>query len=122
MEEEEYIFYKALLKQHNIKNKREYDEFVHEDKKDDIERYFKQKGVWPENGMVWFAILTQVSIHHQRTNGSACQEKNIKSMEEYKTYCEQLDSDLPSEPDKLYHKEWTSSIEVELGIIRPRRR
>jgi hypothetical protein len=123
MEEEEYIFYKALLKQHNIKNKREYDEFVHEDKKDDIERYFKQKGVWPENG--WYGLLSIDTSKYPSSKDEwkrVCQEKNIKSMEEYKTYCEQLDSDLPSEPDKLYHKEWTSSIEVELGIIRPRRR
>tara|TARA_A100001015_G_scaffold317395_1_gene434256 strand:+ start:920 stop:3181 length:2262 start_codon:yes stop_codon:yes gene_type:complete len=123
MEEEEYIFYKALLKQHNIKNKREYDEFVHEDKKDDIERYFKQKGVWADKG--WYDLLSiDTSIYPSSKDEwkRVCQEKNIKSMEEYKTYCEQLDSDLPSEPDKLYHKDWTSSIEVELGIIRPRRR
>lgn len=123
MEEEEYNFHKALLKEHNIKNKREYDDFVYEDKKDDIERYFKSKGVWPDNG--WYDLLSIDTSKYPSSKDEwkrVCQEKNIKSMEEYKTYCDQLDSDLPSEPDKLYHKEWTSSIEVELGISRPRRR
>jgi hypothetical protein len=123
MEEEEYIYYKSLLKEHNIKSKREYDDFVHEDKKDDIERYFKQKGVWPDKG--WYDLLTIDTSKYPSSKDEwkrVCQEKNIKSMEEYKTYCEQQDSDLPSEPDKLYHKEWTSSIEVELGISKPRRR
>lgn len=123
MEEEEYIFYKALLKQHDIKSKREYDDFVHEDKKDDIERYFKSKGVWPDKG--WYDLLSIDTSKYPSLKDEwkrVCKEKNIKSMEEYKTYCEQPDSDLPSEPDKLYHKEWTSSIEVELGISRPRRR
>ncbi len=123
MEEEEYIFYKALLKEHNIKSKREYDDFVHEDKKDDIERYFKSKGVWPDKG--WYDLLSIDTSMYPASKDEwkrVCKEKNIKTMEEYKTYCEQPDSDLPSEPDKLYHKEWTSSIEVELGISRPRRR
>jgi superfamily II DNA or RNA helicase len=123
MEEEEYIFYKALLKEHNVKSKREYDEFVHEDKKDDIEKYFKSKGVWPDKG--WYDLLSIDTSMYPTTKDEwkrMCEEKNIKSMVEYKTYCEQPDSDLPSEPDKLYHKEWTSSIEVELGISRPRRR
>ena len=123
MEEEEYIFHKALLKEHDIKSKREYDDFVHEDKKDDIERYFKSKGVWPDKG--WYDLLSIDTSKYPSSKDEwkrVCQEKNIKSMEEYKTYCEQPDSDLPSEPDKLYHKEWTSSIEVELGISRPRRR
>ena len=123
MEEEEYIFHKALLKEHNVKNKREYDDFVHEDKKDDIERYFKSKGVWPDKG--WYDLLSIDTSKYPSSKDEwkrVCQEKNIKSMEEYKTYCEQPDSDLPSEPDKLYHKEWTSSIEVELGISKPRRR
>jgi len=123
MEEEEYIFYKALLKEHNVKSKREYDDFVHEDKKDDIERYFKSKGVWPDKG--WYDLLSIDTSKYPSIKDEwkrVCKEKNIKSMEEYKTYCEQPDSDLPSEPDKLYHKEWTSSIEVELGISRPRRR
>jgi hypothetical protein len=123
MEEEEYIFHKALLKEHNVKNKRGYDDFVHEDKKDDIERYFKSKGVWSDKG--WYDLLSIDTSMYPSSKGEwkrVCQEKNIKSMEEYKTYCEQPDSDLPSEPDKLYHKEWTSSIEVELGISRPRRR
>lgn len=123
MEEEEYIFYKALLKQHDIKSKREYDDFVHEDKKDDIERYFKSKGVWPDKG--WYDLLSIDTSMYPASKDEwkrVCREKNIKSMEEYKTYCDQPDSDLPSEPDKLYHKEWTSSIEVELGISRPRRR
>jgi superfamily II DNA or RNA helicase len=123
MEEEEYIFYKELLKEHNLKSKREYDDFVHEDKKDDIERYFKQKGVWPDKG--WYDLLSIDTSMYPTTKDEwkrMCEEKNIKSMVEYKTYCEQPDSDLPSEPDKLYHKEWTSSIEVELGISRRRRR
>ncbi len=123
MEEEEYIFYKALVKQHDIKSKREYDDFVHEDKKDDIERYFKSKGVWPDKG--WYDLLSIDTSMYPSSKDEwkrVCKEKNIKTMEEYKTYCEQPDSDLPSEPDKLYHKEWTSSIEVELGISRPRRR
>ena len=123
MEEEEYIFYKELLKEHNVKSKREYDDFVHKDKKDDIEKYFKQKGVWPDKG--WYDLLSIDTSMYPTTKDEwkrACKEKNIKSMVEYKTYCEQPDSDLPSEPDKLYHKEWTSSIEVELGISKPRRR
>jgi len=123
MEEEEYIFYKALLKEHDIKSKREYDDFVHEDKKDDIEGYFKLKVVWPDNG--WYDLLSIDTSKYPSIKDEwkrVCKEKNIKSMEEYKTYCEKPDSDLPSEPDKLYHKEWTSSIEVELGISRPRRR
>lgn len=123
MEEEEYIFHKALLKEHNVKNKREYDDFVHEDKKDDIERYFKLKLVWPDKG--WYDLLSIDTSKYPSSKDEwkrVCQEKNIKSMEEYKTYCEQTGSDLPSEPDKLYHKEWTSSIEVELGISKPRRR
>ena len=123
MEEEEYIFYKALLKEHNVKSKREYDEFVHEDKKDDIEKYFKSKGVWPDKG--WYDLLSIDTSMYPTTKDEwkrMCKEKNIKSMVEYKTYCEQPDSNLPSEPDKLYHKEWTSSIEVELGISRRRRR
>jgi hypothetical protein len=123
MEEEEYIFQKALLYQNNVKSKCEYDDFVHEDKKDDIERYFKQKGVWPDKG--WYDLLTIDTSMYPSSKDEwkrMCQEKNIKSMVEYKRCCEQSDSDLPSEPDKLYHKEWTSSIEVELGINRPRRR
>ena len=123
MEEEEYIFQKALLYQNNVKSKCEYDDFVHEDKKDDIERYFKSKGVWPDKG--WYDLLSIDTSMYPTTKDEwkrVCQEKNIKSMEEYKTYCEQPNSDLPSEPDKLYHKEWTSSIEVELGISKPRRR
>lgn len=123
MEEEEYIFYKSLFKEHNIKSKAEYDRFVHEDKKDDIERYFKSKGVWPDKG--WYDLLSIDTSMYPTTKDEwkrMCQEKNIKSMAEYKRYCEQLDSDLPSEPDKLYHKEWRSSIEVELGISKPRRR
>jgi superfamily II DNA or RNA helicase len=123
MEEEEYIFQKALLYQNNVKSKCEYDDFVHEDKKDDIERYFKQKGVWPDKG--WYDLLTIDTSMYPSSKDEwkrMCQEKNIKSMVEYKRCCEQSDSDFPSEPDKLYHKEWTSSIEVELGINRPRRR
>lgn len=123
MEEEEYIFHKTLLKQHNIKSKREYDDFVHEDKMDDIESDFKLKLVWPDKG--WYDLLSIDTSMYPASKDEwkrVCQEKNIKSMEEYKTYCEQPDSNLPSEPDKLYHKEWTSSIEVELGINRPRRR
>lgn len=123
MEEEEYIFYKALLKEHNVNSKREYDDFVHEDKKNDSERYFKKNGVWPDKG--WYDLLSIDTIKYPSSKNEwkrVCKEKNIKNMEEYKTYCEQPDSDLPSEPDKLYHKEWTSSIEVELGISRPRRR
>ena len=123
MEEEEYIFQKALLYQHNVKSKREYDDFVHVDKKDDIERYFKSKGVWPDMG--WYDLLSIDTSKYPSSKDQwkrVCKEKNIKSMEDYKTYCEQPDSDLPSEPDKLYHKEWRSSIEVELGISKPRRR
>ena len=123
MEEEEYIFYKELLKEHNIKSKSEYDHFVHVDKKDDIERYFKSKGVWPDKG--WYDLLSIDTSMYPTTKDEwkrMCKEKNIQSMGQYKTYCEQSDSDLPSEPDKLYHKEWTSSIEVELGISKPRRR
>ena len=123
MEQEEYNFHKALLKEHNVKSKREYDDFVHEDKKDDIEGYFKQNGVWPDSG--WYDLLSIDTSMYPTSKDEwkrICKEKNIKSMEEYKTYCEQPDSDLPSEPDKLYHKEWMSSIEVELGISRPRRR
>lgn len=123
MEEEEYIFHQALLKEHNIKSKREYDDFDHEDKKDNIERYFKSNGVWPDNG--WYDLLSIDTSMYPASKDiwkRMCKEKNIKSMTEYKTYCDQPDSDLPSEPDKLYHKEWTSSIEVELGISRPRRR
>jgi superfamily II DNA or RNA helicase len=123
MEEEEYKFLQALLKEHNIKSKREYDDFDHEDKKDNIERYFKANGVWPDNG--WYDLLSIDTSMYPSSKDEwkrMCKEKNIKSMTEYKSYCEQPDSDLPSEPDKLYHKEWTSSIEVELGISRPRRR
>jgi hypothetical protein len=123
MEEEEYIYYKALLKEHNVKSKREYDDFVHEDKKDDIEKYFKKNGVWPDKG--WYGLLSINTSMYPTTKGEwkrVCKEKNIKSIADYIRYCEQPDSDLPSEPDKLYHKEWTSSIEVELGISRPRRR
>lgn len=123
MEEEEYIFQKALFQQHNIKSKAEYDCFVHVDKKDDIERYLKQKGIWPDKG--WYDLLSIDTSMYPTTKDEwkrMCKEKNIQSMGQYKTYCEQSDSDLPSEPDKLYHKEWRSSIEVELGINRPRRR
>ena len=123
MEEEEYIFYKALFQEHNIKSKAEYDRFVHVDKKDDIEKYFKQKGIWPDKG--WYDLLSIDTSMYPPSKDEwkrVCKEKNIKSMEEYKTYCEQPDSDLPSEPDKLYHKEWISSIEVELEISKPRRR
>lgn len=123
MEEEEYIFYKELLKEHNITSKSEYDHFVHVDKKDDIERYFKSKGVWPDKG--WYDLLSIDTSMYPTTKDEwkrMCKEKNIQSMAEYKRYCEQPDSDLPSEPDKLYHKEWRSSIEVELGISKPRRR
>lgn len=123
MEEEEYIFHKELMKEHNIKSKREYDDFEHDDKKDDIEKYFKQKGVWPDDG--WYGLLSIDTSMYPSSKDEwkrVCKDKNIKSMAEYKRYCEQPDSDLPSEPDKLYHKEWTSSIEVELGISKPRRR
>jgi superfamily II DNA or RNA helicase len=123
MEEEEYIFYKALLKEHNIKSKAGYDRFVHEDKKNDIERYFKRNGVWPDNG--WYDLLSIDTSKYPSSKNEwkrICKEKNIKNMVEYKMYCEQPDSELPSEPDKLYHKEWTSCIEVELGISKPRRR
>ena len=123
MEEEEYIFYKALLKEHNITSKAKYDRFVHDDKKDDIEGYFKQKGVWPDDG--WYGLLSIDTSMYPSSKDEwkrACKDKNIKSMAEYKRYCEQPNSDLPSEPDKLYHKEWISSIEIELGISKPRRR
>lgn len=122
MEEEEYIFHKTLLKEYNVKSKREYNDFVHEDKKNDIERYFKSKGVWTDKG--WYDLLSIDTTKYPTTKDEwkhKCQEKNIKSIEEYKTYCEHSESDLPSEPDKLYHKEWTTSIEIELGISRPRR-
>ena len=132
MEEEEYNFIKALLKENNVNSKRKYDDFVHEDKKNDIEQYFKRNdieqyfkrnGVWPDKG--WYDLLSIDTSMYPASKDEwkrMCKEKNIKNMEEYKTYCEQPDSDLPSEPDKLYHKEWTSSIEVELGISKPRRR
>jgi len=123
MEEEEYIFYKEFMKEHNIKSKREYDDFEHDDKKDDIERYFKSKGVWSDKG--WYDLLSIDTSKYPSSKDEwkrVCKKKNIKSMAEYKRYCEQPDSDLPSEPDKLYHKEWISSIEVELGISKPRRR
>ena len=123
MEEEEYIFYKALLKQHNVNSKQDYDNFVHEDKKNDSERYFKKNGVWPDKG--WYDLLSIDTSKYPSTKNEwkrVCKEKNIKNMEEYKMYCEQPDSELPSEPDKLYHKEWISSIEVEMGISKPRRR
>lgn len=123
MEEEDYIFYKALLKEHNIKSKREYDVFVHEDKKDDIERHFINRGVWPDKG--WYDLLSIDTSMYPSSKDEwkrVCEKKNIQDMKVYKTYCEQPHSDLPSEPDKLYHKEWISSVEVELGISRPRRR
>lgn len=121
MEEEEYLFHKALLKENNIKSKREYDDFVDEDKEDDIERYFKKKGVWHDKG--WYDLLSIDTSMYPSSKGEwkrVCQEKNIKSIADYKMYCER-ENDLPLEPDKLY-KDWNSSIETELGISRPRRR
>jgi len=79
MEEEEYIFHKALLKEHNIKSKREYDDFVHEDKKDDIERYFKQKGVWSDKG--WYDLLSIDTSKYPSSKDDwnrVCQKKILK--------------------------------------------
>lgn len=123
MEQEEYNFHKALLKEHNVKSKREYDDFVHEDKKDDIEGYFKLKVVWPDSG--WYDLLSIDTSKYPSSKDEwkrVCKEKNIKSMEEYKTYCEQPDSDLPSEPLLLYRKDNFTNINNELNFKRPRRR
>ena len=123
MEEEEYIFYKALLKEHNVKSKREYDDFVHEDKKDDIDIYFKSKGVWPDKG--WYDLLSIDTSKYPSSKDEwkcVCKEKNIKSMEEYFAYCEQPDSDLPSDPLLLYRKDNFTNINNELNFKRPRRR
>ena len=123
MEEEEYIFYKALLKEHDIKSKREYNDFVHEDKKDDIERYFKSKGVWTDKG--WYNLLSIDTSKYPSSKDEwkrVCKEKNIKSMEEYTTYIQQPNSDLPSEPLLLYRKDNFTNINNELNFNRPRRR
>lgn len=123
MEEEEYIFYKALLKQHDIKSKREYDDFVHEDKKDDIERDFKLKLVWPDKG--WYDLLSIDTSMYPASKDEwkrVCKEKNIKSMEEYTTYIQQPNSDLPSDPLLLYRKDNFTNINNELNFKRPRRR
>ena len=123
MEEEEYICYKALLKEHDIKSKREYDDFVHEDKKDDIERYFKQNGVWSDKG--WYDLLSIDTSKYPSSKDEwkrVCQEKNIKSVEEYLAYCEQQDSDLPIEPLLLYRKDNFTNINNELNFKGPRRR
>lgn len=122
MEEEEYRFYKALLKEHNVKSCSQYDEFDHKDKRTDIERYFKKKVVWPGTG--WYDLLSIDTSMYPQTKKEwiqACHAENITSMEEYKRRSQEPGSTFPEEPDKLYHKEWTSSIMDELGISRPRR-
>ena len=118
-EEEEYLYHKAVLQ--NLNSKHEYDSFKYDDKIQDIELYFKKKGVWPDKG--WYDLLSIDTSIYPITKDEwkrKCQEKNIQSIKEYQTYCER-ESDLPLEPDKLY-KDWNSSIEAELGITRPRRR
>ena len=118
-EEEEYLYHKAVLQ--NLNSKHEYDSFKYDDKIQDIELYFKKKGVWPDKG--WYDLLSIDTSIYPTTKDewkSKCKEKNIQSMMEYKRYCE-IESDLPLEPDKLY-KDWNSNIETELGITRPRRR
>jgi superfamily II DNA or RNA helicase len=122
-EEEEYLYHKTLLQKQNLKSKQEYDLFEYDDKIKNIEEYFKKKCVWPDKG--WYDMLSIDTTNYPSTKEEwkrLCKEKNICSMKDYKEYSERPNSDLPLEPDKLYYKEWNSSIEVEIGIIRPRRR
>ena len=121
-EEEKYKEQQALFKENNVKTKSEYEEFEHEEKMLEIEKCFKALGVW-KGWYDLFSIDTSMYPSSKNKWKRVCQEKNIKSMEDYKTYYEQPNcDDLPIYPGDLYYKEDFSSIEVELGFSRPRRR
>ena len=123
IEEEEYRYHKQLLNDDNIKSINEYNNFEYEDKLPDIETYFKDQGVWRDNG--WYDLLSiNTSIYPTTIEQwkQSVEANKIGSLDEYNNYTKQPESDLPEFPDLLYNKQDWSSFEKVMNIKRPRRR
>jgi len=119
--EEEYETQQALFKENNVKTINEYKNFEHKEKIPDIDYYFKKQGVWKG----WYDLLSIDTSMYPASKDEwkrVCQEKNIKSMEDYQTYYEQPNcDDLPIYPGYLYFKEDFSSVDRELEFSGSRR-
>jgi predicted helicase len=101
-EQDEYNYVKSINSSLKIKSKKEYIDSNdgHSNFIDYPEEYFKRKGVW--NG--WYDFMgfdTTKFIQSKYEWINFCKEKNIKSLDEYFTCCEEYEF-LPKEPYDFY--------------------
>lgn len=101
-EQDEYNYIQSINSSLQIKSKKEYMDTKnsHNNFIDSPEVYFKRKGVW--NG--WYDFMgvdTTKFIQSKYEWINFCKEKNIKSLDDYFTCCEECSS-LPKEPDEFY--------------------
>ena len=106
-EEDEYNYIKQINKEFNIKSKKEYVINRHINYIDNVEEYFKSKGVWV-SWLDFLCIDTSKYIQDKNEWINFCKELNIRSLEEYDQMC-QIHDNLPRDPTDFY-KDFTNIL------------
>lgn len=119
-EQDEYNYVRSSNSSLDIQSKKEYNERKdsHSNFIASPEEYFKSKGVW-NNWYDFMGVDTTKFIQSKQEWIRFCKEKNIKSLNDYYSACEEYDI-LPKEPADFY-KDFTN-IPCELGFNKNRRR
>lgn len=120
-EQDEYDYVKEINKSLNIKSKEEYitEEIKnkHENYIENPFSYFYLKAFW-KNWYDYLGIDTNKFLKTKEEWKIFCEEKNVKSLEDYDELCKEYDF-LPQEPEDYYTK--FSNIKNELGLIKRRK-
>lgn len=119
-EQDEYNYVRSINLTLDIQSPKEYVEKrdIHPNFIESPEEYFKSRGVWNE----WYDFMgvdTLKFIQSKQEWINFCEEKNIKSLDDYDMCCDKYDV-LPKEP-ACFYKDFTN-IPTELGFNRNRNR